>query len=179
MGLYARLDSGDLPTFVELNGGYGVSIATEIDYSPAFEAAVSTFMDVATDLVPVDTGFLQSTIHASTDGSTSAEFYADAEYAEYVEYGTWKMDAQPYFEPAVYDALDAFQEEVQRIQDAARGDLYGQADDVGEGDIEMDEGGLLENLLDFVLMLIIMILIALIDELFNDDSEAGIEIMIT
>jgi hypothetical protein len=43
----------------------------------------------------------------------------------------------------------------------------------------MDEGGFLENLLDFVLMLIIMILIALIDELFNDSSEAEVEIMIT
>ena len=69
----------------------------DIDYSDAVREAIDEFMDAATSDVPVDTGTLQASISCEEEymGFTA---YADTNYAEYVEYGTYKMDAQPYFE---------------------------------------------------------------------------------
>ena len=102
MGLYASFDVvGDFG-FIEETEDWGIIP----DYGPGCDAFVETFIEVATNLVPVDTGYLQSTIDADTDG-TFCECFADAEYAQYVEYGTWKMAAQPYFAPALEEALAA------------------------------------------------------------------------
>lgn len=69
----------------------------DIDYSDAVREAIDEFMDAATSDVPVDTGTLQASISCEEEymGFTA---YADTDYAEYVEYGTYKMEAQPYFE---------------------------------------------------------------------------------
>ena len=53
-----------------------------------------------TSLCPVDTGNLQSSIGYSVDG-TDLNFEATAEYAGFVEYGTSKMAAQPFFMPPI------------------------------------------------------------------------------
>lgn len=115
MGLYAYFDVATcgLPDEVTAGDvGYpemeDMAEPIEVDYSSALGLMVSTFLEVANSLVPVDTGYLQSTISAETDGGTYAEFFADAEYAQYVEYGTIKMGAQPYFEPALDQALEVF-----------------------------------------------------------------------
>jgi hypothetical protein len=77
-----------------------VEVTVQVDYSDAFAAFASAFYSYAVDLVPVDTGYLQSTISVSSDDwSITAE--ASAHYAQYVEFGTWKMAAQPYFIPAL------------------------------------------------------------------------------
>lgn len=114
MGLYAYFDAAScgLPDEITASDvGYpemeDAADPVEVDYSFALEHMVSTFMEVATNLVPVDTGYLYSSIHAETDG-VSAEFFADAEYAQYVEYGTYKMGAQPYFQPALDEAIQVF-----------------------------------------------------------------------
>jgi HK97 gp10 family phage protein len=58
----------------------------------------------AKDIVPVDTGFLQSTIYHNVDpASLTLELGATADYAAYVELGTRRMAAQPYIRPA-FDA---------------------------------------------------------------------------
>lgn len=75
-----------------------------IDYSEGLQAFVSTFLDIAQTDVPVDTGNLLRSIDASTDSNSSVSCHADAEYAQYVEYGTYKMPAQPYFRPALEEA---------------------------------------------------------------------------
>lgn len=52
-------------------------------------------------LAPVDTGYLRSSIRSvSVERAKSAEVVVDAPYAAYVEYGTYKMAAQPYLTPA-------------------------------------------------------------------------------
>lgn len=96
MGLRARFSvTGDL--------GYPEStpeLGLPIDYSDGCQAFADAWLDAATDMVPVDTGYLQSTLesYADSDGCTCE---TDCDYAEYVEYGTIKMGAQPYFEPAI------------------------------------------------------------------------------
>lgn len=49
---------------------------------------------------PVDTGYLQGSIHRTGSGLQSG-VVAEAEYAVYQEYGTHKMAAHPFFWPAV------------------------------------------------------------------------------
>lgn len=49
---------------------------------------------------PVDTGELRRSIHGQVDGLTG-EVGTNKEYAGYVEFGTYKMAAQPYLIPAL------------------------------------------------------------------------------
>lgn len=56
--------------------------------------------DIATQEVPVDTGTLRDSIHQEVDDPFYGELIADTDYAGYVEYGTSKMEAQTYMEPA-------------------------------------------------------------------------------
>ena len=49
---------------------------------------------------PVDTGNLQSLISSSIEGG-DLNVVSDAGYSGFVEYGTWKMEPQPFFGPAV------------------------------------------------------------------------------
>lgn len=90
-----------------------------IDYSDGTDVFLSTFESEAKYLVPVDTGFLQSTI-GSFGGASYIECFADAEYASYVEWGTYRMYAQPYFEPAILaawgEAAPLWEEAVEEAQ---------------------------------------------------------------
>lgn len=108
MGLYCSFTPESLgyPNIVETEI-LGTYLEVQVDYSQALEDFCSTFLDVSTSLVPVDTGFLKSTLDAQTDGE-GAYAEATAEYAQYPEYGTWCQEAQPYFEPAVDAASEAF-----------------------------------------------------------------------
>lgn len=107
MGLYAEysfIDDGGMPG--EVSGGNDRigEASVFVDYSEACAVFVDTFLKVAHQLVPVDTGYLRSTIEA---GEWGDGFWceASADYAQYVEYGTSYMDAQPYFEPALAEAF--------------------------------------------------------------------------
>ena len=100
MGLLAEFTMDDL--------GYADStdeLGIFIDYSEGCEIFAETFLKVAQDLVPVDTGYLMGSLNASatSDGCTCI---TKCEYAQYVEYGTCYMRAQPYFEPAIEIALE-------------------------------------------------------------------------
>lgn len=49
---------------------------------------------------PVDTGELRGSIGHRSTGAASAEFFAGAEHNAHIEWGTYKMAAQPYLRPA-------------------------------------------------------------------------------
>ena len=123
MGLYVSFTPEDLGYPLTLEQEImGEVVVVDVDYSFACEAFVSTFLEQAIATVPVDTGYLQSTIDASTDGFM-CEAEATAEYAQYVEYGTWKMRAQPYFEPAVEAGIQAFREIAGEALDEAQEEM--------------------------------------------------------
>jgi HK97 gp10 family phage protein len=68
----------------------------------------------AVDLVPVDTGLLKNSIHNDTERKQSEVIGyvgTNTEYAPFQEYGTVKMDAQPYLKPA----LNMNQENIKQI----------------------------------------------------------------
>ncbi|MBQ0088117.1 MAG: HK97 gp10 family phage protein [Prevotellaceae bacterium] len=53
---------------------------------------------------PVDTGALRNSIASTVEtgsGVIEGIVYTPLEYAPYVEYGTWKMKAQPFMGPAL------------------------------------------------------------------------------
>ena len=129
-----------------------VDVTVQVDYSEAFAAFADAFYSYAVDLVPVDTGHLQSTISSSSDDwSMTAE--ASADYAQYVEFGTWKMAAQPYFIPALEyawgETSDAFQQAVQDAMDEAESRLaaMGASQGGAESGFSMGLGGFLGALL--------------------------------
>ena len=137
MGLYAYFDVATCGLPDEVTAGdigypeYEDELdPVEVDYSGALGHMCETFMKVATSLVPVDTGYLQSTISAETDGATYAEFFAEAEYAQYVEYGTTKMAAQPYFEPALDEALEVFITEAMQALTQAQQEMEAMLQDI-------------------------------------------------
>ena len=95
MGLRARIDLCEwgFPTRTSI-------LHIPIDYSQVIEMCGEASCEIAKSICPVDTGYLQSSIDWKMD-KTRWTIEATAEYAQYVEYGTWKMRAQPYFTPAV------------------------------------------------------------------------------
>lgn len=81
------------------------------DAIDAFAASkVSTATDQTADdmtrYVPVDTGALQHTIEPEARGLTGRVYFGDpaegVDYHLHQEYGTSKMEAQPYARPALY-----------------------------------------------------------------------------
>lgn len=118
MGLYAEFAPEDLGYKLEFyNDKYMITV--EVDYSEALRVCAETFLQLAQAIVPVDTGFLRSTL-SSREDSSSVYFAATAEYAQFVEYGTFKQEAQPYFRPALEAALLAFIELADSAQAEAK-----------------------------------------------------------
>lgn len=89
-----------------------------INYSTAAETFVRVFLETAQNLVPVRTGNLMNSIMAESNGS-DVLCYTDCEYSQYVEYGTWKQSAQPYFEPALEEAMSEIKTEMDSLYHAA------------------------------------------------------------
>jgi len=68
--------------------------------TPALRERLDELLDdialYAKAYAPIDTGELRASIHKTTSGVT-----ATAKHASYQEYGTYKMQAQPFMRPAI------------------------------------------------------------------------------
>lgn len=65
---------------------------------------------------PVDTGYLKRSIWLDiTDGGLTATVEPKAHYAPYVEYGTRKMNAQPFIKPTYNDQKGKFKSDMQKL----------------------------------------------------------------
>jgi len=73
----------------------------------------------AKELCPVDTGLLRSSITPVVESWAAAYVGTNTEYAPYVEFGTKKMEAQPFLEPAFLEgqkqASKVFGQAVSRV----------------------------------------------------------------
>lgn len=63
----------------------------------------------ARQYAPVDTGELKKTLALRKIGANNVELRSNCGYGAYQELGTSRMAAQPYFAPAIADALNALQ----------------------------------------------------------------------
>lgn len=142
-------------------------IIVRVDYSKACNAFVETFLEMALDLVPVDTGYLQSTIAARTNGySCYAE--ATAEYAQYVEYGTYKMPAQPYFEPAFEAAMEIFHQLALEAKQNAEIEMHEELSRVREESLGTAKaGGFGDELDNFIVILFLILVFPLILNIYG------------
>ena len=110
---------GDIEGSVRVEGGalyaeidvdmLGLSIETPelglpVEYGDVFEGVVEDFIGFATDVAPVDSGALVDSIGGEADNE-GCSVWCEVEYAACVEYGTWKMGAQPFFEKALKHAF--------------------------------------------------------------------------
>ena len=94
----------------------------------------------AQGIVPVRTGNLMASIFADVDeDSLSVTLGASAEYASFIEYGTVKMRAQPFLQPAA----DVGEEEMNaRIEEAIAQRMDGQLSSREDGeDVTMEMEG--------------------------------------
>lgn len=73
---------------------------------------------LAKQYCPVDTGRLRSSIQY-TSGYLTCTVGTDVQYAIYIEYGTWKMRAQPFLNPAYQQALMELIDELNGIQNTS------------------------------------------------------------
>lgn len=64
---------------------------------------------------PVDTGFLRNSIQMNSTGELSAEVIVGAEYGLYLEFGTSRMGARPFLNPAVEFARPAFEAAMRKL----------------------------------------------------------------
>lgn len=56
----------------------------------------------------VDTGEMRDKIHFEMNGNGQGTLHADADHSGFIEFGTYKMSAQPYFIPAAEEVRQAF-----------------------------------------------------------------------
>lgn len=179
MGLRANINAMDQGFPMTANVG---DISIPVDYSEAAEAFKAMFLDVARELVPVRTGYLKSTIAAEIGEASIGEVTAEAsaDYAQYVEFGTYRQMAQPYFIPAIEAALEewglaaqkAYDEALEEAQAAYEAEqAQQQSQEAGGAPVG---GGLLGGLALLGLLLIFTIFIEGIKSMFNDtDSHRG------
>lgn len=179
MGLRANINAMDQGFPMTADVG---NISVPVDYSEAAEAFKAMFLDVARELVPVRTGYLKSTITAEIGEASIGEVTAEAsaEYAQYVEFGTYRQMAQPYFIPAIEAALEewglaaqkAYDEALEEAQAAYEAEqAQQQSQEAGGAPVG---GGLLGGLALLGLLLIFTIFIEGIKSMFNDtDSRRG------
>lgn len=175
MGLYCQIDLRSDWGFPN----YTPELGLPIYYTEAIMAFTDTFMEVSRELVPVDTGFLQSSLKCSNSGMI-IEAEATAEYAQYVEYGTWCCPAQPYFNPAIESASNAsfivakkiydqaIQEEAQMVEQQYMEEAERRVERVC-----MSMGGreLIPLMLIGVLLLILFLFIEFLSSLFRYNEE--------
>lgn len=67
---------------------------------PAVLAVAEAGAGEAVKLAPVKDGLLRISIQAESISDTRAKYGSNLEYAAYQEFGTKKMNAQPYLRPA-------------------------------------------------------------------------------
>lgn len=179
MGLRVNINAMDQGFPMTANVG---DISIPVDYSEAAEIFKTVFLDVARELVPVRTGYLKSTIAAEIGEASIGEVTAEAsaDYAQYVEFGTYRQMAQPYFIPAIEAALEewglaaqkAYDEALEEAQAAYEAEqAQQQSQEAGGAPVG---GGLLGGLALLGLLLIFTIFIEGIKSMFNDtDSHRG------
>ena len=86
----------------------------------ALREAADLIVSNAQANAPVDTGFLQDNIQITSESDTSITVTSEAGYSGFVEYGTSRMSAQPFFEPAIEEARSEIE---QIFRDAISGSL--------------------------------------------------------
>lgn len=77
----------------------------------ALNSAADAFVNDAQASAPVDTGYLRDHIQITISSDTEIVIESEAGYSGFVEFGTFKMSAQPYF----FQAADTARQELEAV----------------------------------------------------------------
>lgn len=159
---------------------------SEDDYSvlEAYAAFESAFYSAIGAACPVRTGFLRASCMCFFAGE-SILCVALAPYAQYVEYGTSRMHAQPYFEQAIEQGVEAMKPYLAKLLDKmhmnAQMDGRAGASSVvstasgGSPDLSGSIGGVLGIVMGIFVSSIINVLLDEVEALFMDiDYEVSV-----
>lgn len=105
----AKLTPQEFVIYIE-----GCANKAESELQDVIDKAAATCEAEAKQDCPVDTGNLRGSIH-TTKGKLEDIVGTSVEYAPYVEFGTYKMRAQPYMQPgadAAYQKLTQYGKEM-------------------------------------------------------------------
>ena len=95
----------------------------DVGVQAAMERVVDLIVQKAQALAPVDTGRLRSSVEGAvvkmSNDLISAQVQATAEYANYIEFGTSNMRAQPFLTPAIEEGLKILDKELKAAHDRA------------------------------------------------------------
>lgn len=94
-------------TTLDLKGLHEVQRSVAEKVAAELNSAAQSMESLAKQLAPVDTGFMRDHVSQTKTADAndlSAVVESAADYSLYVEYGTVKMDAQPFFTPAFESA---------------------------------------------------------------------------
>lgn len=94
----------------------GASDTLNQEIAEALRAAGDAFVDSAQAEAPVKTGFLRDHITVISSTDTEVVIESGADYSAFQEFGTYKMDAQPYFFQAADDAEREMEQQLSDIQ---------------------------------------------------------------
>ena len=78
-----------------------LSEIAKLDTTKALEDIAKVILEEMQTLTPVDTGDLLESEHIEVNGENDVQIIADSDHSTFVEFGTWKMAAQPYMRPAI------------------------------------------------------------------------------
>jgi HK97 gp10 family phage protein len=106
---------------VETSGFDNLSNQFREALSDAMDELADDIYDTTTNMAPVDTGNLLHSISVNKTSDFSIQAHAAADYASFVDEGTTKMDAQPFFEEPINDIVGDF---ASKIEDKLSG-LFG------------------------------------------------------
>lgn len=106
----------DITLTVNFNNIPGISNRAMLEAEKVVAETAQNIQAYAITVVPVDTGKLQASIRTTRDAPLQAAIGPrDVEYCVYVEYGTYKMRAQPYMRPAAERYREPFIAAMSRI----------------------------------------------------------------
>ena len=151
MGLYWECDVIEDLGYPEYEIGPNGD-AVYYDYSAGCEMFCAMFLANVMDTCPVDTGYLLYSIKAKPTNK-SMRCWTNCSYAQYQEYGTVYMRAQPYFQPSLYFAYDiavmVWEEEFDNVQNFIEGNINSEDLRYSRSVMRQAAMGLLNSVLGF------------------------------
>ena len=112
--MVVRIESDGLDEFTSRLEQAADTLSEQI--ADALSAAGDAFVDSAQGMAPVDTGFLRDSISVTSATDTEVVIESEADYSLFVEEGTWKMTAQPFFFQAEAAALQELEQALSDIE---------------------------------------------------------------
>ena len=99
IGSFISVNGQPLSYHYQMVGNVITGLETLMDRGP--EQELEEAKKYSQSIVPVDTGYLRSTIYWEKLARYVFRFFASAKYARFVEEGTYRMRKRPYMFPAV------------------------------------------------------------------------------